>query len=383
MTVPDVSAPEVAGDTKGLTVKVSELSKRFHSEQGVVCAAEGVSFSVQPGTFFTLLGPSGCGKSTTLRCVAGLERPDSGEIVVGDQLLFSSHKGVIVPPHKRGMGMVFQSYAVWPHMTVFENVAFPLKAGKRRFSSHQIREKVMETLFLVMLVGLEDRPAPHLSGGQQQRLALARALVHEPRVMLLDEPLSNLDAKLREQMRIELTELLYRLGITALYVTHDQIEALAMSQTIAVMKDGKIIEMGEPREIYSRPKSRFVADFMGATNFFKGKIVEGTHMGMGLVETPQGKIGCRLPGWANQGDKVAVCIRPESIQVHERPLNEDRNLFEAKVEVVTFLGEFNECQVLVGKMPVRIRLHPSIVLRRWENVFLFLPPEMCTVVMGD
>ena len=383
MTVPAASTPEVAGDIKGLTVKVSGLSKRFQTEQGVVCAAEGVSFSIQPGTFFTLLGPSGCGKSTTLRCVAGLERPDSGEIVAGDRLLFSSKKGIVVPPHKRGMGMVFQSYAVWPHMTVFNNVAFPLRAGKKRFSSRQIKEKVMKALHLVMLSGLEDRPAPQLSGGQQQRLALARALVHEPRVMLLDEPLSNLDAKLREQMRIELSELLSRLGVTALYVTHDQVEALAMSKTIAVMKEGKIVEMGEPREIYARPKTRFVADFMGATNFLKGVLVDGESRGMGLVRTPQGDIECRFPGWANPGDRVALCIRPESVQVHERPPREDRNVLEAKVEVVTFLGEYNECQALIGEMPVRARLHPSVEVKRGTVVFLFVPPEMCTLVALD
>lgn len=383
MAVPDVSTPEVAAETKGLTVKVSELSKRFQTEQGVVCAADGVSFSVQPGTFFTLLGPSGCGKSTTLRCVAGLEWPDSGEIVAGNRILFSSNKRINVPPHKRGMGMVFQSYAVWPHMTVFDNVAFPLRAGKKRFSSRQIEEKVKRALDLVMLSGLEDRPAPQLSGGQQQRLALSRALVHEPRVMLLDEPLSNLDAKLREQMRIELSELLSRLGVTAIYVTHDQVEALAMSKTIAVMKEGKIIEMGKPREIYARPKTRFVADFMGATNFLKGELLDGTSQGIRLVRTPHGDLECLFPKWATPGDQVALCIRPESVEIHERPPKEHRNVLEAKVEVVTFLGEYSECQVLIGETPVRARLHPNVVVNRGTNVFLFVPPEMCTLVAMD
>ncbi|MFC1868429.1 ABC transporter ATP-binding protein [Thermodesulfobacteriota bacterium] len=381
MTVSKLSEADEA--IRGVKVGVSGLSKQFQTERGILRAAENVSFSVQPGAFFTLLGPSGCGKSTTLRCIAGLEKPDSGEIVVGDQVLFSSSRGIIVPPHKRGMGMVFQSYAVWPHMTVFNNVAFPLRVGKKRFSSSQIKDKVMEALFLVMLTGMENRPAPHLSGGQQQRLALARALVHEPQVMLLDEPLSNLDAKLREQMRIELTELLSRLGITALYVTHDQVEALAMSHTIAVMREGRIIEMGAPKDIYAQPKSQFVADFMGVTNFFKGKIVEGKPMAMGLVETQHGKIGCYLPGWANHGDKVSVCIRPEGIQVQEGRPSEEKNTLEAKVEVVTFLGEFNECQAVVGKMPVRFRLHPSIACKRGESIFLFLPPEMCTVVTDE
>lgn len=279
--------------------------------------------------------------------------------------------------------MVFQSYAVWPHMTVFNNVAFPLKAGKGRFSSRQIREKVMNALNLVMLAGLEDRPAPQLSGGQQQRLALARALVHEPRVMLLDEPLSNLDAKLREQMRIELSELLSRLGVTALYVTHDQVEALAMSKTIAVMKDGKIVEMGEPREIYARPETRFVADFMGATNFLEGELSSGLSRGMSLVVTLHGDIECRTPGWAHPGDRVVLCIRPECVQVYERPPRENRNVLEAKVEVVTFLGEYNECQVLIGKMLMRARMHHSLVVKRGTIVFLYFPPEMCTLVAKD
>jgi iron(III) transport system ATP-binding protein len=370
-------------NNNGVMIRVSDLSKTFQTDRGEVLAADRVSFTVQTGTFFTLLGPSGCGKSTTLRCVAGLEKPEQGEIYVGDKLLFSSRRRVSVPPHKRGIGMVFQSYAVWPHMTVFDNVAFPLKVGKASVPKRQISERVMKALYLVRLEGLEDRPAPQLSGGQQQRLALARALVHEPQVLLLDEPLSNLDAKLREQMRIELTELLNRLGLTALYVTHDQLEALAMSQQMAVMKDGKIIEVGEPKEIYARPQTRFVADFIGAPNFFEGRIVEGTSMGMGVVETPEGAIGCQLPAWANKKDKVAVCIRPENITVHQKPPGEDKNVLEAKVEIVTFFGEYNDSRVQVGEKRVRIRLHTSIGLEKGQNIFLFLPPEMCTVIRID
>ncbi|UCG67682.1 MAG: ABC transporter ATP-binding protein [Deltaproteobacteria bacterium] len=361
-------------------IKVSDLSKTFQTDRGEVLAADQVSFSVQTGTFFTLLGPSGCGKSTTLRCIAGLEKPEQGEIVVGDRLLFSHNRGLSVPPHKRDIGMVFQSYAIWPHMTVFENVAFPLKVGKKGFSRRQIGEKVQKAIILVQLEGLEDRPAPQLSGGQQQRLALARALVMEPQVLLLDEPLSNLDAKLREQMRIELTDLLNRLGITALYVTHDQLEALAMSQIMAVMKDGKIIEWGEPKEIYIRPKTRFVADFIGTPNFLEGKIIEGTSMGMGVVETTEGEITCQLPGWAKREDRVAVCIRPENVTVRQKPLNEEKNVLEAKVELVTFFGEYNDCQAMVGEKMVRLRLHPSIDLKKGDGVSLFLPPEMCTVL---
>src|SRR5688572_5053066 len=216
-------------------IQCSQLGKYFETDRGRLRAVDEISFEVEKGTFFTLLGPSGCGKSTTLRSIAGLEEPDTGSIRIADALVFSSSEGIAVRPNKRDVGMVFQSYAIWPHMTVFENVALPLKASRKGLSRSQIREKVLSALATVQMDGLEDRPAPQLSGGQQQRLALARALVKEPKVMLLDEPLSNLDAKLREHMRLELGEILKRLEITTLYVTHDQAEALAMSHRIAVM----------------------------------------------------------------------------------------------------------------------------------------------------
>src|SRR5580700_8201022 len=211
------------------------------------------SFELPAGTFFTLLGPSGCGKTTTLRCIAGLERPDLGQIRVGDVTLFDSRSGTSVPLNQRGIGMVFQSYAIWPHMTVFENVAFPLRVAKdRRYGREEIRTLVEDALGTVGLGGYSDRPATRLSGGQQQRVALARAIVHKPRLLLLDEPLSNLDASLREEMRAELRRLQQQIGITAIYVTHDQAEALAMSDLVAVMDHGRIVQFGEPRAIYFR-----------------------------------------------------------------------------------------------------------------------------------
>ena len=218
-----------------VALHVSHLYKQFQTDEEDVHAVEDVTFEVEAGSFFTLLGPSGCGKSTTLRCIAGLERPDSGDITLEGAVLVSNTLGVWVPPHKRPMGMVFQSYAIWPHMNVFDNVAFPLKQGPQKFSGSEVRDRVMRALALVHLDGLEKRPAPQLSGGQQQRLALARALVNEPKALLLDEPLSNLDAKLREQMRIELKQLTSSLGITTLFVTHDQLEALTLSDQVAVM----------------------------------------------------------------------------------------------------------------------------------------------------
>src|SRR5437773_8359090 len=253
-------------------LQVTMLRKTFTTERGGVRAVEDVSFTVEEGQFYTLLGPSGCGKTTTLRCVAGLERTDEGRIVVDGRIVSSHSPNVFVPPHKRDIGMVFQSYAIWPHMTVFENVAFPLRVSKQRVSRSEISRRVEEALSLVELGGYGGRMATQLSGGQQQRLALARALVREPKLLLLDEPLSNLDAKLRERMRFELRELQRRLRITTLYVTHDQIEALSMSNVIAVMNAGVIVQEGAPREIYLQPKSKFVANFIGSTNQLAGRV---------------------------------------------------------------------------------------------------------------
>src|ERR687893_814214 len=242
-----------------------------------VFAVNDVSFEVKEGELFTLLGPSGCGKTTTLRSIAGLEKPDSGTIAVGDRVLFSSGNGrtVNMPANQRGLGMVFQSYAIWPHMTVFDNVAFPLQVRKRseRPSKKEIRERVERVLETMELSPQIDRQATKLPGGQQQPLALARALVIEPPLLLLDEPLSNLDAKLLESLRYELKRLQRELGITSIYVTHDQIEALALSTTIAVMKEGNVLQTGRPREVYESPNCKFVAEFIGTSNFLRGKVV--------------------------------------------------------------------------------------------------------------
>src|SRR6185312_1340939 len=232
-----------------------------------------VSFEVPRGKMFALLGPSGCGKTTTLRSIAGLEKPDAGEISVDGKIVFSAERRIHVPPEKRDFGMVFQSYAIWPHMTVYQNAAFPLRVGRRRLPARQMAEAVARALHIVQLDGLEDRKATQLSGGQQQRLALARALVKQPPLLLLDEPLSNLDAKLRERMRFELKRLQRELRVTTVYVTHDQSEALALSHEIAVMNDGRLMQVGTPRAVYERPASRFVADFVGTSNFIDGRVL--------------------------------------------------------------------------------------------------------------
>src|SRR4249919_1915512 len=270
---------------------VAGLCTDYVSDRGqVIRAAQDVSFEVPAGKLFTLLGPSGCGKTTTLRSIAGLERPRSGEISVGGRLIYSSRSNVFIPPNRRGLGMVFQSYAIWPHMTVFENTAFPLQVAKQRPSKKQIQDRVARVLKVVALEEMAEREATKLSGGQQQRLALARALVMEPPLLLLDEPLSNLDAKLREQMRFELKRLQRDLNITAVYVTHDQVEALTMSSRIAVMNNGRVEQLGRPRDIYNSPASRFVADFIGTSNFIDATVKEKTVEGAYLAATGPGDL---------------------------------------------------------------------------------------------
>ncbi len=291
-------------------VKVSDLVKAFRDGRATVTACDGVSFEVPEGKFFTLLGPSGCGKTTTLRAIAGLERPDHGEIELGGAVVYSSRHRVFVPPNHRDIGMVFQSYAIWPHMTVFDNVAFPLRVSPTRPARSEIRSRVRRALATVRLDGLEGRPATRLSGGQQQRLALARALVREPKLLLLDEPMSNLDAKLREQMRLELRALQRQLEITTIYVTHDQVEALAMSNFVAVMHEGRIAQIGPPREIYERPATQFVTDFIGSTNLLPGRVVGSAGGDRYRVETAYGPLFCTIPGGVAAGREVTVSVRP-------------------------------------------------------------------------
>ena len=253
-----------------MEISIKGLNKNYYSEGKTIAALDHVDLTIPANRIFTLLGPSGCGKTTLLRCIVGLEMPDTGEIMIGDEVVFSAEKNISVPPEKRGLGMVFQTYAIWPHMNVFDNVAYPLQT--RNEPKEEIRRKVEKTLHFVQLDGFENRPATKLSGGQQQRVALARALVAEPKVILFDEPLSNLDAKLREETRKELRSFLTELKITAVYVTHDRIEALSLSDSIAVMKSGRIVEMGTPWEIYFDSDRRFVADFIGRANFIEGKV---------------------------------------------------------------------------------------------------------------
>ena len=338
-------------------ITVSDLSKDYVSEEGLVRAVDGINFQVPPGKLMTLLGPSGCGKTTTLRCLAGLERPDDGEITIGDRVVVSTDRGVFIPVHKRKIGMVFQSYAIWPHMTVMENVCYPL--GEMKLSSHQKRQRANAALSIVGLEGLENRPSPNLSGGQQQRVALARALVGEPEILLLDEPLSNLDAKLRENMRSELRALQQRLGITTVYVTHDQIEALSMSDFVCVMSRGKIVEQGSPRQLYEMPKSQFVAEFLGMTNF--------------ISRCPH---GCKIP---SVGDAV-LSIRPEDIEVKQASGVAPYAAWRGEVTRALFMGSHTQCEIKTDDQLLKAVVHHSVPLTIGDSVFVTWSPQLCAVV---
>jgi iron(III) transport system ATP-binding protein len=365
-------------------IDIRNLHVHFRSSEGTVHAVRGVNIKVERGQFYTMLGPSGCGKTTTLRCLAGLERPSSAEISIDGQVVFSSERNLMIPPYRRDIGMVFQSYAIWPHMNVFENVAFPLREMRGRFSRAEIREKVMRALELVQLTGYEDRPAPFLSGGQQQRLALARALVREPTVLLLDEPLSNLDAKLREETRTEIRDLVKRLGITTVYVTHDQLEALTMSDMVAVMDQGQIVQEASPIVIYREPKVRFVADFIGLTNFIKGSVHRAANgNALGEVQTASGLITCILPDKASSGDKVLIVIRPEDLILVPAAVSAGSgNVIEGRVSTSLFMGDSTEFRVAIKDTTLRLKLHSSTAMSQGDTVRIELPPERCRALMG-
>ncbi len=362
-------------------IRVENLKKSFKTKEGGVEALAGINFEVKQGSFFTLLGPSGCGKTTTLRCVAGLERPDEGEIYIGDRKVFSSKEGIFVPGNKRDIGMVFQSYAIWPHMTVFKNVAYPLKARYR--PREEIQAKVQKALKLVGLEELGDRLAPRLSGGQQQRVALARALVAEPQVLLLDEPLSNLDAKLRNQMRWELKDLQDRLRTTTLYVTHDQVEALAISDEIALMNRGRIIQIGTPQEIYGSPMNEFAADFIGAANIIHGQLIERPDAnGRARVKTPLGELRATQK-WRQYevGKEVLIAFRPEEVLISTQgqPAGND-NVLRGEVQGFTYLGESTEFHVVVGEHKIQAKADAGILLKRGASVYLHIPVEDCLLI---
>jgi iron(III) transport system ATP-binding protein len=367
-------------------ISLANLSKTYPGN--AQRAVDGLSIDIAEGEVFTLLGPSGCGKSTTLRLVAGLEEPDEGTITFAGKAIVSVADGISLPPDKRNLGMVFQSYAIWPHMTVEENVGFPLKA--RKFPSHEIKGRVEEVLDLVGMAGMEKRPGPLLSGGQQQRVALARALVTEPGILLLDEPFSNLDAKLREQMRLEVKLLQKRLNIAVLFVTHDQVEALSLSDRIALMNFGVVQQQGDPHMLYEEPANEFVRDFVGKTLLFRGRVETANPAGPMAIRV-DGAPDCVVfgrnydPDGIGTGTGAYIGVRPEDVEIV--PATGDAappGMIGGTVSAALFVGERIEYQVEVDEQRVIIiygdRHDP---LAEGARIWLRLRPEGHTAWPSD
>ena len=360
-------------------LEIVDLVKNYPDRRyGRVVAVDGITFSVRSGDFYTLLGPSGCGKTSTLRCIAGLELPDGGAIRAEGEVLSDALSRRFIPSEERSMGMVFQSYAIWPHLSVFENVAFPLRVAKHKLPAAEVKRRVEEALAAVHLAGYESRPSTNLSGGQQQRLALARALIRRPKVLLLDEPLSNLDAKLRELMRNEIRDLQRRLGITTVYVTHDQAEALSMSDRIAVLADGRIVQEGAPREIYHAPATTFVADFVGTTNAIAATVVGDGSNGLRLLETRVGRLEAAGPAAVRSGEAVTVTVRPEDLTLH-RTAPGCGNVLPATVARIVFLGDVVHCELDAGGIILAAREHSGSALQVGDAVHVEVPAAACKV----
>jgi iron(III) transport system ATP-binding protein len=352
-------------------VEVQGLVKWFGDDRAV----DGISFSVPRGKFLTLLGPSGCGKTTTLMGIAGLHRIDAGLIRVGGAVYTAPADGIFLAPEKRHIGMVFQSYAIWPHMTVAQNVSYPLEI--RKFGRAEIDSRVAEVLRLVGLGEMAGKLATQLSGGQQQRAALARAIVSRPRLLLFDEPLSNLDLKLRERMRVELKRIQHDVGITSIFVTHDQAEALVMSDEIIVMSKGRIQQKGSPREIYARPVNAYVSNFIGVANLLKGRVIAVTAPGRGAASIAESgrqvQLPCLLGAGITEGAEVVVSVRPENVEASRQ--NGAGALLEGEVLQAIFLGNCVDCRVLWGEFEWKVLVHPRMRLRKGERVYLRPDPE--------
>jgi ABC-type Fe3+/spermidine/putrescine transport system ATPase subunit len=348
---------------------------------GAVLAVCGVSFSVQPGEQLTLLGPSGCGKTTTLRAIAGLEQPSSGEIRIGGVPMYASRRRINIPAEKRGLSMVFQSYAIWPHMTVFENVAYGLRV--RRESRADIETKVDRALDMVQMRDYRERRASQLSGGQQQRVALARAFVFSPSVLLFDEPLSNLDAKLRADMRLELRELQHRLGITSVYVTHDLEEALAISDRIVVMRNGLIEQIGTPGEIYHLPRNAFVADFVGSANLIRGRHRPDLDAeGLIALETEAGHVVYGMAHGRPVGEGLTVAVRTVHLRFSRDRPTAERNVWPVRVEHAVFQGDFTQVHLGWGDQRLVIRAAAMDPVEEGAEAYLSVEPRRVVVLEG-
>jgi len=355
-----------------MSLTIENLTKTF----GEVKAVNNLNIGIETGKLLVLLGPSGCGKTTTLRCIAGFEKPDTGRIIIGDKVVTDPRNGINLPSEKRGLGMVFQSYAIWPHMTVFENVAYGLKM--RKWSRAEIKERVDKVLDLTGLHGLAERPAPMLSGGQMQRVALARNLAYRPDVLLLDEPLSNLDSKLRKRLRFELRELQLRIGFTAVYVTHDQSEAVSLADKIILMKDGLIEQQGTAENIYNKPRNAFVADFIGAANLVPA-VVRGEESNFYLLETPE-KVQIRAIKSDNAFKKeqsVKLVMRPENIYLSKEKRDKwSVNSWKCDVIVPNYLGTQTRYVISLNNRRIFVTMLGSTqVFQANDKVSAYIPPE--------
>jgi len=352
-------------------IKVSNLAKTFLTTQDRVAAVGGVDFDVAAGEVFVLLGPSGCGKSTTLRCIAGLEAPDGGDVAIDGVIVSSAAKRAFVPAELRRVAMVFQSHAIWPHMSVLDNVAFPLTDGRDHMPKRQAHERARRALQLVRMEGYDQRPATQLSGGQQQRVALARALALEPKVLLMDEPLSNLDAALREHMREELKTLFAELELTVVYVTHDQVEALSLATRIAVMHEGRLLQVGPPEEVYESPANLTVLEFFGNCNLVAGEVA-----GTGEVQTPLGLLRPSTRIDRPTGSPVTLAVRPDDVHLCS---NSD-GAMQAIVRRRTFLGDYVILEVTVNDLAVRLKTPRRVQASPGDTVWLRFPPDSWQLV---
>jgi len=357
------------------SIEVRDLVVRY----GAVPAVRGVSFTVGAGEHLTLLGPSGCGKTTTLRAIAGLERPASGEIRIGGSPVFSSSPRVNIPAERRGLSMVFQSYAIWPHMSVFDNVAYGLRVRKR--PEAEVTSRVREALDLVQLGDFAARSASKLSGGQQQRVALARAFVFSPSVLLFDEPLSNLDAKLRAEMRVELKELQRRLAITSVYVTHDLEEALAISDRVIVMRDGVIEQVGTPGDIYDRPRNTFVADFVGSANLIRGRRRPDLESaGLVVLETPGGALVHGTAPGRPTGSEALMAVRTVRLRLDRARPAASVNAWTGRVRQRVFQGDFTQYHVDWEGRTLIVRSAAAEALAEGDEVYVSVDPRYCVVL---